>query len=312
MVECFVFLRPLGIRLIWGEFMFAAFDIGVSILTGLFAGNDVVLAANQIQNFDEMNLGPWVVVILFSMLAIAGIFFSKANPPESKEPSNGEPPNNTGEEAGTGDPELDEIVRAAGYSYEEKQDIFYSNMNAWQRNMGYCRLYDEASAPLGMIIDCEPIYFEYGGKRWMIELWKGQYDLTTGCEVGVYTSDHLDINIPGIFRGTFYYCASNDDLLAMSCSLKKNGRTIFSREDKHWWLTGFKLGEFSEPSELTMEISITLKDEPMRNAFINGLRGAGYPRKKFEINGNTVSLIFDEPYTVSRIVAMSFCEPRSW
>ena len=75
---------------------------------------------------------------------------------------------------GTGDDELDEAINAAGYSYDSKEDIFYSNIDAWQKNMGYCQLYDEAAAPLGMIIDCEPIHFIYNGKRWLIEFWKGQ------------------------------------------------------------------------------------------------------------------------------------------
>ena len=39
-----------------------------------------------------------------------------------------------------------------------------------------------------MIIDCEPICFMYGGKNWMIELWKGQYGLETGGEIGVYNA----------------------------------------------------------------------------------------------------------------------------
>ena len=68
---------------------------------------------------------------------------------------------------------LDKGIEIAGYGYDSEQDIFYCNMDAWQRNMGYSRLYDEATAPLGMILDCEPIYFKYGGKRWLVELWKG-------------------------------------------------------------------------------------------------------------------------------------------
>ncbi|TCQ01960.1 uncharacterized protein DUF4474 [Serpentinicella alkaliphila] len=57
-----------------------------------------------------------------------------------------------------------EIMESTGYSYEIDQDIFYSNLYAWQRNMGYCRLYDKAAAPLSMTIDCEPIYFKYAIK----------------------------------------------------------------------------------------------------------------------------------------------------
>lgn len=197
---------------------------------------------------------------------------------------------------GTGDKELDKVIELAGYSYDLKQDIFFSNMDPWQRNVGYCRLYDEAAAPLGMIVDIEPIYFQHQGKKWMIGLWKGQYDLVTGCEIGVYTGA-LDLNIPGVFSGIFYQSVSNADRLQMSYTLKKNGRVLFTREGKHWWLTGFKLGEFSEPSELEMTITITLNNVEMRNAFVSGLSNAGFLENNLSIHENSVSFIFDTPCT---------------
>ncbi len=196
----------------------------------------------------------------------------------------------------TGNDELDKAIEIAGYSYDPKQDIFYSNMDPWQRKVGYCRLYDEAAAPLGMIVDCEPIYFEYSGIKWMVGFWKGQYDLVTGGEIGVYTGG-TDLKIPGIFSGTFYNCASNADLLPMSYTLKKNGHTLFTREGEHWWLTGFKLGEFTEPSELIMDINITLHNEIMREAFLTGFRNAGYSDVEFTIDRNTVSFTFGIPHT---------------
>lgn len=198
---------------------------------------------------------------------------------------------------GTGDAALDEAIGAVGYYYDPEQDIFYSTLYPWQRDMGYCRLYDEAAAPLGMIIDCEPIYFEYDDKRWLIEFWKGQYDMTTGCEIGVYATDGPDLDIAGIFKGRFYKSVSDEDLLQMFLSLEKNGETLFRREEKHWWLTGFKLGEFSDPSELTMYLSITLKDETMRNAFLEGLMKAGYSENEIYTDGNSVGLKFDKTHT---------------
>lgn len=197
-------------------------------------------------------------------------------------------------------PEIDNIIEIAGYSYDSIQDIFYSNMNPWQRNIGYCRLFDEAAAPLGMIIDCEPIHFEYNEQKWMIGFWKGQYDLVTGGEIGVYTGA-LDLKIPGFFIGTYYNCASESDLLQMSFNLRKNGNILFSREGKHWWLTGFKLGEFSEPSELTMDVKITLKNKLMRDAFISGLRKVGYSSKELTIDGNSVSFVFANPHSTQPI-----------
>lgn len=198
---------------------------------------------------------------------------------------------------GTGSEALDNIIAGAGYAYDPEQDIFYSIMNPWQREMGYCRLYDEAAAPLGMIVDCETIYFEYEGKQWLIEFWKGQFDLVTGCEIGVYNTREPELNIPGFFSGSFYEAAHEDDLLDMSYVLYKNGEKLFEREDKHWWLSGFKLGEFSEPSELSADISITLKDENMRDAFVDGLIEAGYLEEEISIDNNTVSLRFDKPRT---------------
>jgi hypothetical protein len=202
------------------------------------------------------------------------------------------------------DDELYEVIDAAGYAYDAIQDIFFSGMNPWQRGMGYCRMYDEACAPLNLIVDCEPIYFKYEGKRWMIEFWKGQYGMTAGGEIGVYNTEGPDLNIPGFFNGTFYYCARDEDHLYMSYSLAKNNEILFTRSDKHWWLTGFKLGAFAEPSELTMYLTIALKDTGMRNAFIEGLNRAGYRDNEIFVDGNIVGLVFDKPHTfqpISRI-----------
>jgi hypothetical protein len=197
---------------------------------------------------------------------------------------------------------LDQFVSAGGYAYDASQNIFYSRIDSWQRLIGYCRLYDEAAAPSGMIIDCEPVYFEYGGKKWLIELWKGQYDLMTGCEAGIYYTTRPDFNIPGIFRGTFYDCVDDDDMLEMECVLYKKGRKLLSRKAKHWWLTGFVLAEFSEPSELTMDFRCTFKDAAMRDPFVEALLELGYQRSELSIRGNTVALTFSrthspQPYT---------------
>lgn len=211
------------------------------------------------------------------------------------------------------DDEFKALIKRAGYLYDPKQDIFYSHKHAWQKGFGYCRLYDEAAALIGMIIDCEPIYFEYNGKRWMIELWKGQYALATGCEVGVYATDRPDITIPGLFQGTLYQSVEDSQFLWMECCLKKNGKTLFTRKDKHWWLTGFSLGEFSEPWELSLDVKITLLDERMTEAFVTGLLKAGYHKEEIDRQGTTVSLHFIEPRTpqpVTRIPATDWVIQR--
>lgn len=98
---------------------------------------------------------------------------------------------------------LNADLEAAGFAYEPRGDYFYSRMYCWQRKTGYCRLYDEGASLFNMIMDCEPVTFSYGGKRWLIELWKGQYGITTGGEIGVYNT-HLEDIHTSRFTGTFY------------------------------------------------------------------------------------------------------------
>lgn len=202
--------------------------------------------------------------------------------------------------------EINEIIADAGYSFDPGQNIFYSTLNPWQRELGYCSLYDEASTPIGLVFDCEPVRFEYGGKRWMIELWKGQYGITTGGEIGIYTAAGPDLEIPGVFDGTFYNCADDKDHLSMAYTLLKNNEVLFYRAARHWWLTGFKLGEYTEPSELTMEVSITFKDQLMRDAFLNALYEIGYTEKEVRYGSNTVLFLFAEPHSEQPLTRKSF------
>jgi hypothetical protein len=195
------------------------------------------------------------------------------------------------------DDKILEKVEAAGFTYDPVQDIFFSIMEPWQRKFGYCQLYDESCPPLSLIIDCEPVRFRYGGKKWLIEMWKGQYGMTTGAEIGVYNTTGPDLNIPGLFCGTFYYCAPDEDHLQMFYALRKRSSILFTREGRHWWLTGFELGEFSEPEELTLEARITLKDKEMCTAFAGELSRMGYTDDQMRVRDKTVWITYTRPYS---------------
>jgi len=204
--------------------------------------------------------------------------------------------------------ELNQEIQPFGFAYEPYQDIFYSLMNPWQRELGYCRLYDEASAALSMIIDSEPIRFEYNGRKWLIEFWKGQYGMNTGCEVGIYYTTGLDLNIPGLFNGTFYFCVKDEDCINMSFALRKKGNLLFTRNGYHWWLTGFKLGEFSKPSDLSMDITMDLYDRKMAIAFTEALIKAGYKDDEYAVQGRRVMVRFTKPHTKQPITRTSFTD----
>lgn len=193
--------------------------------------------------------------------------------------------------------DINEALNLYGFLFDVEKDIVYSSMYPPQRKLGYCKLYDELAPSLNMIIDCEPIYFQYDGRRWLIEFWKGQYGMTTGGEVGVYVTDKEDIDIPGVFTGTFYESVSDYELLQMQYILKKNGKKIIKRGEKHWWLTGFDVGIFSKPEQLSLEIQIIFPYWNMQKAFISGLDYAGYKANDVTIDGRMVKIVFTSPKT---------------
>ena len=187
---------------------------------------------------------------------------------------------------------VESIITKTGYSYDTVQKIFYSNINAWQRQYGYCRLYDEMLLPNGMIVDCEPVYFKYNGRKWLIEFWKGQYDLSMGGEIGFYVADGRVVDIPKVFTGTLYEAVPDDQMIDMKFILNRKGIEEFSRQDTSWWLTGFRVGEYAEPEDLTMDITLSFKETLMCDAFIESLEKMGYTYKRTR---NTVNLMFDKP-----------------
>lgn len=56
-------------------------------------------------------------------------------------------------------------------------------MYPYQRKFGYYEPYDELVYSLNIGIDCEPTYFQYDGRRWLIEFCKGEYCMTTVGEL---------------------------------------------------------------------------------------------------------------------------------
>lgn len=200
---------------------------------------------------------------------------------------------------------LAQLVYAGGFLYDPSQDIIYSRMDALQRNMGYGYLYDVSALPMEMVIDCEPIFFTALGKMWMVELWKGQYGLETGCEVGVY---NRPIPPPACYpildtvvgtrpydpaHGYFYQCVDDADRMTISYTLYRKGQPLFTRgPELHWWLTGFKWGVYSTPDQLTMDITFSLPPGEVHTAFAAALTGMGYA---FTDDGTNIRFTFATP-----------------
>ena len=144
---------------------------------------------------------------------------------------------------------LNDLIAPFGYLYIECQDIISSRNDAWQRDMGYTSLFDRMAAHFHMVFDALPVYFNYRGRTWLIEFWKGQYGINTGAEIGIYYADRI---LSEEELSTFLFQAVEDkDMLPLSFELTRyrSDDCLASVSKKTWWLTAFCMGRFSQPHQ---------------------------------------------------------------
>lgn len=176
----------------------------------------------------------------------------------------------------------------ASYQYSYIDDYYYTNdKDCWQDTFGYARIYDLAAPYIALEYDYARVFFDYEGKDWMVQLWKGQYGYVFyGAEIGIYSKKATG-KAPGML--TFYGKADEEYWPEMEMTVyheKLNGEweREFTRDtDNYWWCTGFKLGHLRdvEPAdELRMVAKITFKDVNMAKKFGTGLKDCGLTKVK--------------------------------
>lgn len=176
-------------------------------------------------------------------------------------------------------------INLASYKYDPDGNFYYTDdKDCWQKNFGFNEVYDTFAPITMMYYDTVRTTFEYGGKEWLIQLWKGQYGMAfVGGEVGVYTRSLGS-------SGTHFVCADKEDWLYMETAFMwdefETGeyRAVFNRDyDKYWWATGFVVG-FPNGSlrktlkEFRLITHITFKDTEMAEAFCKSFEKNGFTR----------------------------------
>lgn len=186
---------------------------------------------------------------------------------------------------------INELAAPFGFFYDEKQEVFTSRLDAWQRKQGYEALFDRMAAGVNMVLDAWPVYFDYEGRTWLIELWKGQYGINTGGEVGIYHAK--DIVPEDSYKTAHFDAAEDDEMPQIICRLERKGREVYRQNKEHWWLTGFEMGRFSKPSELRLTVTVHFREQKMAVAFYRGLVKTGVPKEQYHICRNEVSIDMD-------------------
>lgn len=186
---------------------------------------------------------------------------------------------------------LNELAEPYGFFYDEREDVFSSHIDAWQRKNGYTAMFDKAAASAGMVLDAWPVYFDYAGKTWLVEFWKGQYGINTGGEIGIY---HTEEPVsPYFYSVTHFEAAEDDEMPDICCRLERKGETVYEYCERHWWLTGFRMGTFSKPSDLKLLATLTFEEPKMAQALFEGLRRSGESRSRYRICGREVCVQMD-------------------
>ncbi len=190
---------------------------------------------------------------------------------------------------------LNKLLEPFGFCYLAKQDIITSRTDAWQRQFGYLSLFDRTACRFQIVFECEPIYFYYEGKTYLIELWKGQYGINIGAEAGIYYADGC--LPPEQFQKTHFKSVPDAGMLKMGMSLYEKGQKLFDIEGCHWWLTGFCMGKFCWPEDLSLWMSITFPNHNALCQFVEGLSHIGYPYHDILTCDLTVSFCFSRPHS---------------
>lgn len=194
---------------------------------------------------------------------------------------------------------LNELIMPLGYQYLKCPDIFVSAFDARQREFGYTHSYDCFAPCFNMVFDSEPVYFDYDNRTWLIELWKGQYGINTGAEIGIYCADSI---IPPHERNReLFHTVLNEEIPIFSMNLKRNvnneEQEIANISMPHWWLAAFRMGCFSQPDNLCADFCISFSDYGMMHEFADALIRLGYDACSLQICGSRICFSYKTPKT---------------
>lgn len=167
------------------------------------------------------------------------------------------------------------------------EDFVYNDLAA-QRKFGFNYGYDLATDIVLMNIANVRTYFTYGGYDWLVEFWKGEYELVTvGSEIGIYYHKNTSGKAPSKPQLLHYKSVENADALYMTMDLwqldSKGERKVLSMPRlKYWWAAAFSQGmleKHSRRTDLVMLANIEFKDKGMYNAFLESFKKKPFKQK---------------------------------
>lgn len=173
-------------------------------------------------------------------------------------------------------------VGLIGYAYDMKAGVFYATGEGFQREFGYAEMYDRVAVVGTMPLDTTRVKFNYNGKDWMFQFWKGFYGLVfAGCEIGIYNRpEGMDDNLTAYnvvtqeyyqdFTIEFFY--NNPD----KSSLFFKSEPDFTRSTRTWWFTAFEPSINVSPAtnvpKMKFKCTMKFNDPGLYKAYVEALK----------------------------------------
>jgi hypothetical protein len=173
-------------------------------------------------------------------------------------------------------------LASTGFQVNINDAWIYSARNpALQKKLGYMQAYDDYLLKTTDLVNIDTVRlkFDYAGRDWMLQLWKGRYFFSTGGEVGLYHKEYKSNILDGT-KFDLYDCPTDEENIPMSFKITANTHTAAADDDivlvdrpvtNHWWMTAFVLRAYLYTGDkITLETEVTAKDRAM----YDGLKGA--------------------------------------
>ena len=176
-----------------------------------------------------------------------------------------------------------------GFNFSLAEMTLYATVNCWMRDFGFCLFYDIIAQMIPVVYKYETrrFKFDYDGLQWMIQIWKGNYFVTNGGEVGLY------YRTPQKY-GTFYKCADDEKMMPMTLKVSHGDTVLINKpQQNHWWINGFHMnGKMYLPESLTMEFSLVMPDKKMLDAFCESIDNNYQKDVSYTTDGLKVNVVW--------------------
>jgi len=177
-----------------------------------------------------------------------------------------------------------------GFIWDPYQFTMINQKPVFQFALGFNDFYGVFPWAVNVWADEIITEFNYGGKDWRIQFWKGGYGvfLATGGEIGIYVKDE---NMP-----LKHYNASlnQNDWLNLRYTIYNRGKELFTRPSPYltgdvgpyWWAPGYKFLSIctdfilSPRKNVVMDATVEFKDDKMAKLFIKEMEAKGFTELK--------------------------------